>query len=396
MNKSLKPLPFFLLHCAAVIGFSLLVMPALAQNEEGADESEKTEKVSMFKDTSDGALDISRWLTQVYGAVPVVTVITEPAFDYGVAGSVLVLHQSIEKAMAEKRSPPSITGALGFYTGNESWGVGAFHRGYYKEDAIRTRFAYLYSSINFSIYRDLPDLGEVEFKPGLAGHLFVTNVAFRIMQSRHYVGGVYLYYNNKVSFDIADKLPPEIEVPEFDTQLSGLGLVYYFDTRDNIFTPNTGFYVDGRFMSYPEWLGSSIPYQRLDAFALWFKQVSKVTIGLRMDVRTAFNDPPFYSLPFVQMRGIPSFRYQGDFVTVLETEERWDIKDRWALVGFAGMAGTFSKRDDKALNSFSYAVGGGFRYLFSKLFNIYGGIDVGRGPEDWAFYITFGHYWNTL
>ena len=83
-------------------------------------------------------------------------------------------------------------------------------------------------------------------------------------------------------------------------------------------------------------------------------------------------------------------------MTVFETEERWDVKPRWSLVFFGGLAGTASRREDVALNSFSYAVGGGFRYKFSSLFKIYGGIDVARGPEQWAWYITFGHYWNRL
>jgi hypothetical protein len=39
-------------------------------------------------------------------------------------------------------------------------------------------------------------------------------------------------------------------------------------------------------------------------------------------------------------------------------------------------------------------MGGGFRYLIARAFGIRTGIDIARGPEEWAWYIIFGHNWN--
>lgn len=37
--------------------------------------------------------------------------------------------------------------------------------------------------------------------------------------------------------------------------------------------------------------------------------------------------------------------------------------------------------------------GGGFRYLLARQLGLQMGMDVGRGPEGWAFYIIFGSAW---
>ena len=38
--------------------------------------------------------------------------------------------------------------------------------------------------------------------------------------------------------------------------------------------------------------------------------------------------------------------------------------------------------------------GGGFRYLTAREFGLQMGIDVARGPEQWAIYVVFGNSWN--
>jgi len=37
--------------------------------------------------------------------------------------------------------------------------------------------------------------------------------------------------------------------------------------------------------------------------------------------------------------------------------------------------------------------GGGFRYLTAREFGLHMGIDVARGPEQWAIYVVFGNSW---
>ena len=73
-------------------------------------------------------------------------------------------------------------------------------------------------------------------------------------------------------------------------------------------------------------------------------------------------------------------RYQGRHTLVLETEERWNVSGRWSLIGFLGIGKAFS--DAKSFKDQpAYAAGGaGIRYFVARKFDLYGGIDVARGP----------------
>ena len=41
-----------------------------------------------------------------------------------------------------------------------------------------------------------------------------------------------------------------------------------------------------------------------------------------------------------------------------------------------------------------WAGGVGFRYLIARLFKLRMGVDIARGPDQFAYYIVFGHYWD--
>ena len=41
-------------------------------------------------------------------------------------------------------------------------------------------------------------------------------------------------------------------------------------------------------------------------------------------------------------------------------------------------------------------LGGGFRYLLARALGLRMGMDIARGPEDWAFYISVGSGWLRL
>jgi hypothetical protein len=81
-------------------------------------------------------------------------------------------------------------------------------------------------------------------------------------------------------------------------------------------------------------------------------------------------------------------RYQGKSVVVAETELRWDLVRRWSAVAFGGVGAVDSRKDETP-----WGAGGGFRYLLASAFGLRMGLDVARGPEEWAFYVIFGNGW---
>lgn len=125
-----------------------------------------------------------------------------------------------------------------------------------------------------------------------------------------------------------------------------------------------------------------------------YKSISKKWIGgLRIDGQQIIGDPPFYLLPYLNMRGIPTVRYQGKNTLLTEIENRWDFSRRWSLVGFGGLGKAFDDWGEAGDAPLVYSVGTGFRYLLARKFRLRVGIDVAKGPEQWAYYIIFGSNW---
>ena len=89
-----------------------------------------------FIDPKDEKFDASNWLLKHRGFLPVPIIITEPAVGYGAGLNLLFFHQSMDEKIAQqqidtgemvngkkkKLLPPSISGAVGFKTENDTWG----------------------------------------------------------------------------------------------------------------------------------------------------------------------------------------------------------------------------------------------------------------------------------
>jgi hypothetical protein len=86
--------------------------------------------------------------------------------------------------------------------------------------------------------------------------------------------------------------------------------------------------------------------------------------------------------------------YQGNQLLQFETEQCFDVTRRWSVLGFAGVGRTFSSSKFLEDMQWHVAGGAGFRYLLSRIFKLRMGVDLAVGPDQFAYYIVFGHYWN--
>jgi len=146
---------------------------------------------------------------------------------------------------------------------------------------------------------------------------------------------------------------------------------------------------------YDDAFGGDFDYKYLKASSLsWWGVLPKVVLGVRLDGRLTSGDTPFWSVPFIDMRGIPSLRYQGDKVFVAEIEPRWDVTDRWSLVGFIGSGWAEDSISDFDSSSAEIAGGVGFRYLAARRMGMRVGLDIARGPEDTVIYLQVGSGWH--
>lgn len=133
---------------------------------------------------------------------------------------------------------------------------------------------------------------------------------------------------------------------------------------------------------------------RLTFFTLGYIPVTKKwNSGLRVESIIASENTPFYMLPYLNLRGVPILRYQGWLTMLAETEQFINIYKRWSVVGFAGVGTTLPSLTEKDFTSAVWNAGGGIRYLIARQLGLQMGVDIARGPEDWAFYIVFGSAW---
>jgi len=147
-------------------------------------------------------------------------------------------------------------------------------------------------------------------------------------------------------------------------------------------------------MFYSPDFGSDNKYEIYRGQAFGYLPVGgKFILGGRIDARTSRGDVPFYQLPFVELRGVPIARYQDQSTGVLDSELRWNLTPRWALVGFLGVGRAWGTKSTFSEAGVVTAGGVGFRYLVARRLGIYAGLDLAKGPEDTAVYIQAGSAW---
>jgi outer membrane translocation and assembly module TamA len=204
-----------------------------------------------------------------------------------------------------------------------------------------------------------------------------------------------------VRADSTSKFDLDINVPiidgwEFDYSSFGAGPVVKYDSRDNIFTPNRGAEIDFSALFYRGTgpISSDHNYEITKAQSkIYFPLGEQYVLGWRLDGRFSSGDVPFFALPYIELRGIPVMRYQGRHTGVTEAELRYNLTHRWAIVGFGGVGQAVSNMSEFGHVPTRWGVGGGFRYLTARKLGMYAGVDVARGPEEWAVYLQVGTGW---
>ena len=377
------------------IGFFLL--HTFSSFAQGNEKPTKEDRKSIMKDTVDGKLDFSRFLIDANGFVPIPVIITEKALG-GFGGLLAMTFITPKKHMENQKGyvPPDITAFVGGYTVNNTWMVGAFRMGSIPKAGIKYRAFLGYANVNMDFYHTFEDLGEKKFPFNFKVVPIFASASKKVFKGKEfYLGMSYAYVPTKVAGNFSGTLPPFVKPLDLDNKTATLGLFTDLDTRNSIFTPDKGLRTVIEYKMDANWTGSDYNYQRLNASINWFIPIKYNWIcGIKGEFQQAFNDPPFYFLPYINMRGIPAQRYSGTSIAIIETEQRFDINDRWSILGFGGLGNATQKGESFGDGQTVYSVGTGFRYLLARIFKLRAGIDIAKGTGNWGYYIVFGHNWN--
>lgn len=380
---------------ALVVAASVLAWPEARAQAPAGDPSPPA-KASLFKDPEDGAFDVGAWAATRTGVLPVPVPITEPAVGYGAALALVLIHggglagtKDGPPGVTGKPVPPDVSALVGALTENGTWAVAAAHVGYWKGD----RWRYTGVVGRLSPQLDTYDAQGRAYGFNLDGWMLFQELKRRVGRSNLFLGARFVWMDTTTRFD-AGLVPPDVPKPEFTNRDSGLGAVAEFDSRDNTFTPSSGVQLKASATFYGPYVGGDHDYQRYTGDGLFFWDVHpRLVLSARLRTQAVGGDTPFYARPFVRLRGIPSMRYQGETAVSLDGEARWGVTKRWWLVAFAG-AGWTDAGSARALTDESVHAGGaGFRYLIARRLGLQAGLDVAKGPEQWALYVVFGSSW---
>jgi hypothetical protein len=377
----------------------LIALSSWAQTPPPAPKSDGEQPQSRwsgFRDPQDGRLDLSEWLLDRKGVLPVPLIITEPALGFGVGAMGLFFRESIrehyEKAGESGRlEPPDIYGLAGFGTENGTRGGAGFGMVTSDNGRLRWRGAVVRLDVNLDFYgvggRDQP-LGF-----NLLGWASVQHAMLRLGDSDAWLVGRWNYV------DVSNRFGSEEAAASFGpidraSRSSGLGVSLEFDSRDNIFTPSRGMKgsIDATF--YTPGLGSDESFQTYRAYAFGYWPVARaLVLGGRADVRSSGGNVPFYLLPFIEMRGVPLLRLQDRSTALAETELRWNLDRRWAVVGFMGAGRAWGTRTSFSEGTGTVTRGAGVRYLLARRLGLYVGFDGAWSTQDHGWYIQLGSAW---
>lgn len=328
-------------------------------------------------------------------------VVTEPAIGEGLGAGAVYFHRKTptEKPKIESgrnlsrtgrrgKPPPTATGVFGAYTNTETYMYGLGHTGSSPTDKYRYVGAAAAMNVNATYY-----LNDAPIGFNLEGKVFYLHGKRRFGESNVFIGASFGILDSDTQFAF-DELPSAInDLLDFNSTDVGVALSGIYDGRDDSMMPSSGQLYDLTVWKYDEAIGGDFDYWTARfKFNTFHRLAEKFVLGFRFDVSTADGDVPFYSEPFVNLRGIPALRYTGESAGAVEVEARYDLSTRWAAVAFAGAGFTDETELSQTEDNIS-AYGAGVRFLALKEQNVWLGIDIARGPEDKAWYVQIGHAW---
>ena len=358
-------------------------------------------KKPLLKDSLDHAFDLSDYIIDAKGFVPVPYITTEPALGgFGIAIMPIFIKKnppyidSVKGSIRRTPVAPDITGGALVYTANNSWLTALFRSGTLVKQRIKYVVGTGYANINISFYRDFDQKGEKEYKLNIKSFPLLLQATKRLGLSNWYLGFKYLFLKTDASY-VGNKLFDSLGKNfEMKSTVSHLGTILELDNRDNIFTPDKGTKLHADALWGNEAIGNDFNYWKFNYYLYtYFKFSEKLIGGLRLDGQQVTGDPPFYLLPYLDMRGLPAVRYQGRADILTEVEFRWNFYRRWSIMAFSGTGKAFDDWNEFGDAKWIATYGTGFRYLLARKFGLRVGVDLAKGPDTWAYYIVFGSNW---
>jgi hypothetical protein len=173
----------------------------------------------------------------------------------------------------------------------------------------------------------------------------------------------------------------------------GAGVVFHWDTRDNIFTPSSGHYCLLTLRTSKPGIGSDFNFTY---FNLDLRRYLEVTTGSVLAVQAlatmTAGDVPFYFLAQLGgsdvMRGYFEGRYREKDLLAVQLEYRFPLFWRIGGVVFAGAGDVAPELSRFCVAQVKPAVGVGLRFMYNVVERVNVRVDFGIGKKSSGLYMT--------
>jgi len=394
-KKRYKFVSSVLLLAAAV--HTAAALPLAGDHEgEGADDPSEQTPANDQKTDAQSSEKKGSWL---FAPIP----INSPALGAGLQWAAARVFAFDKK---DEISPPSTVGLAGVFTNNGSRAIALGGRIYLKEDKYRFAAALASADINLDIYGIGKAAGDNgTFVPLKTSGKGIIGEALVRLRKGLYVGMRGQFRNLSLSlnderFDSSDVThePPEQVAKVIDQlrdqllrqQTVSLGPRIQWDSRDSVFYPTKGNFLDANMDFFGTGLGSKWNYQFYKVGFNQYHQIAKTqVIAFRGMACAAVGDRvPIYDLCLFgtanDIRGYTGGRYQDRRMFATQAEYRLmlpfdGILGRFGVVAFGGLGAVGSKFTDIGSDDLLPGGGGGGRFRLLKKYPINFRVDYGLG-----------------
>jgi outer membrane protein assembly factor BamA len=212
-----------------------------------------------------------------------------------------------------------------------------------------------------------------------------------------FIGALYEYQNLiENNYKAAGIFDQEQVVGRNGYHVSGFGMSFTYDTRNNAFAPNKGNLAQIYFNHFSPFFGSEHRYTNIVVDLRKYMTIRKngVLALQAYSFNNTGNDVPLRSLATLggmnSMRGYYDGRYRDKNQLVFQAEFRQQVYKRFGMVAF-GNIGDVSHDFSYGLSDLKYSIGAGLRYAINKSEKLNIRLDYGIGPgKNQGFYFELG------
>jgi hypothetical protein len=229
-------------------------------------------------------------------------------------------------------------------------------------------------------------------KEGFSQKQFFVNPQFlKRVHKNLYVGVSYEFqHTGPVTYPAGGIFDKENIAGRHGGNTSGIGPILSWDTRNNAYSPDKGFFAEMQFEYFDKYLGSDFNFRLLSIdLRKFIRLTGKDVLAIQGLGGFTFGETPFRKLEELggadMMRGYYGGRFTDKCLMAYQAEYRRFLFWRFGAVAFAStgeVAGTPGRFE---LDGFHYAYGGGIRFALSTEEKLNLRVDYGVGKHSNAF-----------